>query len=186
MKKIECFHNLISLTHVREAKLTTLPDGTSKVVHVINPPKSKLDCIDRLHNSWELRGFIYTPDQMTKDLVELLYDSKPFVYITEQHLYHMNSLIKELTETRDSLETEDSELYSLRLKTIDRHIYKLKYTSIYFGRALSDGTSFSSLNTEFDRILPEHIVFYVTHVKTVQHLINLIEWKRKKLRTGGN
>jgi len=40
------------------------------------------------------------------------------------------------------------------------------------------------LNTEFDRILPEHIVFYVTHVKTVQHLINLIEWKRKKLRTG--
>ncbi len=27
-------------------------------------------------------------------------------------------------------------------------------------------------------------MFYVTHVKTVQHLINLIEWKRKKLRTG--
>ncbi len=66
----------------------------------------------------------------------------------------------------------------MRLKTIDRHIYKLKYTSIYFGRALSDGTSFSSLNTEFDRILPEHIVLRNT-CKTSSTLDYLIEWKRQ-------
>jgi hypothetical protein len=165
--------NLMDLTTVKERVVTAI-DGV-RLVGCLNRPSQTEEVVDRL--IYLEKGEVHRPDQLSKDLVELLFEKAPFVYLTEQHLYNLHSIVGEVEVMKDSLDPEDKE----RIEKLDQISHKLKTTAIYFSKV--DENAFS-LETDFDRILDEHLMTYIYGVKTNRHLIRLVEWMMTKGRTG--